>query len=294
MELRQLRYFAALADELHFTRAAARLRIAQPHLSQELKRMESELGVLLVRRTRRQVELTSAGEAFRDGVARVLSAYADAVQSTERASRGETGCVTVGFVGSAAYEPFPRVLRRFRATRPDVRLILEERSTVKQLEMLRNRTIDVGLMRAWSLEEPGLVLEEVRREPFVVAVPARHASARKRSVGLPLLAHERWIAFEYTAGPGLHAQLVRACEEAGFEPVISQTAPHIPTILSFVASGLGIALLPAQATTLGGSGVRFVRLAEPAPTTAVVAGWRRNEASPAVLHFVRLLREERP
>jgi DNA-binding transcriptional LysR family regulator len=291
MEIRHLRFFLALADELHFTRAAARLGVAQPHLSQEIQRMERELGVLLVQRTRRRVELTPAGEAFRDGAARVVSGLAEAVEAAQRAARGETGQLVVGFVGSAAYDMFPQALSEFRAKRPGVHLILREQTTVEELDALRRGTIDVGLMRAWSLEEPGLELEVLRREPFVIAVATSHAVSKRRRVLLRTLSNEPWIAFEYTAGPGLNAQLVRACEGAGFQPRIAQTAGHIPTMLSLVASGLGIALLPAQVQTLRTRGVRFVRLQDPALTTAVVVGSRRAESNPAVPAFLALLRK---
>jgi DNA-binding transcriptional LysR family regulator len=291
MELRHLRFFLVLADELHFTRAAARLRVAQPHLSQEIRRMERELGVLLFRRTRRRVELTAAGDAFRAGAATVWTALDEAVESARCAARGEIGRLVVGFVGSAAYSPFPEAVRRFRAECPGVRLLLEELSTVQQLEALRRGTIDVGLMRATSLEEPGLVLEVIRREPFVVALPVGHPCARRRGLRLADLAEEQWIAFEQTAGPGLHAQLVTACETAGFSPRIAQTAPHVPTIMSLVAGGLGVALVPEQVRALRPAGVRLARLTEPAPSTAVVAGWRRVDVSTARQHFVGLLGE---
>lgn len=291
MDLRHLRFFLALADELHFTRAAARLHIAQPHLSQEIQRLERELGVQLFRRTRRHVELTAAGEAFGAGAAAVLAELSRAVESAQRAARGETGQLVVAFVGSAAWDPFPGVVRRFREERPDVHLLLEEQTTVQELENLRRGVIDVGLMRATSLEEPGLVLEAIRREPFVAALPLRHALAGRRSISLAELSQESWIAFEYTAGPGLHAQLIRACEEAGFRPRIAQTAGHIPTMMSLVAGGLGVALVPAQVRTLRPRGVRLVSLAEPAPTTAVVVGRRREDTSPVVMRFIELLRD---
>jgi DNA-binding transcriptional LysR family regulator len=291
MELRHLRFFLMLADELHFTRAAARLHVAQPHLSQEIQRMERELGVSLFRRTRRRVELTPAGDAYREGAARVLAALAHAADSAGRAARGESGRLVVGFVGSVAWDPLPEAIRRFREERPTVRLVLKEQTTVKQLEALRRNAIDVGVMRPSLLDELDLMLEEIRVEEFVVAVPRLHPSARRRRVPLAALSSEPWIAFEYTAGPGLHAQFLEACGNAGFEPRIAQTAGHIPTMLSLVAGGLGVALIPAQVLTLRPQGVRLLRLAEPAPVTAVVAGWRREDDSPAVARFVELLRE---
>ena len=289
-EIRHLRFFLALAEELHFTRAAARLRVAQPHLSQEIRRLERELGVLLFHRTRRRVELSAAGSAFQEGAAAVMAALADAVDRAQRAERGESGSLVVGFVGSAAFAPFPEALRRFRAETPAVRLALEELTTVQQLAALRRGAIDVGLMRAMSLDEPDLVLHEVRREPFVVALPRAHPLATRRRIALAELAGEGWIAFENTAGPGLHLQLLRACEAAGFTPRLTQTVGHIPTMMSLVAGGLGVSLVPEQVRALRPPGVRLVRLGEPAPATAVVAGWRRDEISPAVARFVALLR----
>lgn len=289
MDLRHLRFFLALADELHFTRAARRLGIAQPHLSQEIQRLEREVRVELVRRTRRHVELTPAGEAFRDGAADVLERLSELVDAAQRAARGETGRLVVGFVGSAAWDPFPEVVRRFRTERPDVRVVLEEGTTPQGLEGLRKGAFDVAIVRAMSLEEPGLILDAVRREPFVAALPRDHRLAGRRSIALTDLAGEPWIAFEYTAGPGLHAQLIRACEDAGFRPRIAQTSGNIPVMMSLVAGGLGVALVPAQVRTLRPRGVRLVRLTEPAPVTTVVVGRRRDETSPAVLRFVDLL-----
>ena len=292
MDLRHLRFFLALADELHFTRAAARLHVAQPHLSQEIRRLERELGVQLFRRTKRRVEITAAGEAFGKGATAVLAELQRAVDAAQRAERGEVGTLVVGFVGSSAWDLFPEAVRRFRVERADVQLVLREQTTVEELDALRRGTIDVALMRAETLEEHGLTMKVLRREPLVVALPRHHRFARKDRVALADFASEPWIAFEYSTGPGLYAQFLRACEAAGFHPRIAQTASHIPIMMSLVAGGLGVALVPAQVRSLRPRGVSLVAITKPAPMTAVVVGKRKDDKSPAVARFIALLQEE--
>lgn len=295
MELRHLRYFVAVAEEGHVTRAAERLGIQQPPLSQQIQALERELDAQLFRRKPRGVELTPAGRALLEEARIILSRAEEAVAATRRAARGEAGRIGLGFTSSASFHPFvPRAIRAFREAHPLVALALEESGTVELVEALRAEAIDVAFVRSPIGAEAGLMVHPVLDEPMVVALPRGHQLAALFANPLPLaaLAGETFILYRRPVGPGLHDAIIAACDRAGFSPTIGQEAPRMLSTLSLVAAGLGVSLVPASMSRLEAEGVVYRRLDPSALLTAPLnLAYRRGEISAAVRGFVAQVRQ---
>lgn len=281
MELRHLRYAVALADELHFARAAARLHIAQPPLSQQIKALENELGVRLFDRTSRRVGLTDAGAAFIAEARRTLASAEQAIEAARRAARAETGRLAVGYVSSASYELLPAVLRAFRRRAPDVLLVLEEMNSSEQIRGVLAGTLDLGFVRRPPPTDRRLADTVVRREPIVVAVPRDHALAAARAIRLRALALEPFVIFPARPRPSWADVVLDLCRGAGFEPRVVQEAVEMVSALSLVAAGIGIALVPGAVRAVRRPGVVF-RPLTPAPWSEVML-IRRNEPPTALI-----------
>lgn len=289
MELRQLRYFVAVAEELHFRRAAARLHISQPPLSSQIRQLEEEMGCKLLVRTRRHVELTAAGAAFLHDARALLGELDGAVDTARRIDAGQTGRLRVSFVGSALFSIVPGVVQRFRAARPGIELELRERSTVEQLRALSAGVIDVGLVRPPIEDDPGLRVDAVMRERTVAALPAGHALAGLRRVPLARLAGEPFVLFPRAQAPGFHDLLIGAVAARGAAVRIVQYAPEMLTIIGLVAAGIGISLVPASVAALTLEGVTY-RPVSGAPSSELVAVTRANDDSQLVRAFVEQAR----
>jgi DNA-binding transcriptional LysR family regulator len=285
VELRQLRYFVAVAEELHFRRAAARLHISQPPLSQQIAALERELGCELLARTRRRVELTPAGEAFlRD--ARATLAELDVATARARAiADGRAGVLRINFVGSALLSIVPAAVQRFRGARPGVELELHERSTVEQLRALEAGTADVGLVRPPIDAGAGLRTEIVMRERTIAALRAGHELTGLRRIPLRRLAAEPLVLFPRSQAPGYHDLLTGRLAATGASPQIVQYAPEMLTIIGLVAAGIGVSPVPASVAHLALDGVVYRPLAG-APDTELVAVTREDSESPLVRAFV--------
>jgi DNA-binding transcriptional LysR family regulator len=290
VELRSLRYFVAVAEELHFGRAARRLNLTQPPLSLQIRRLEETLGVTLLLRTKRHVALTPAGRVLLDEARQILARLEHAMAATRQAARGEAGRLAVGFMHSTAYALLPLILRQFRDDFPDVELILLEMTVLEQTEALRHHRIDVGVLRP-PVNDPGLRSEVISGEPFVVALPPRHPLARARAVALQALGDDPFVMFPRDLSAGFHRVTVERCRAAGFAPKIAQEAAHIHTIIGLVGAGLGVALVPASARKLAIPGVIFRPLAEPAPRAEIALAWRRDDPSPILVNFLRTAQE---
>jgi len=280
-----MRYVTAVAEELHFGRAAERLMIAQPPLSQQIKKLEREIGVELFRRTKRRVELTDAGRVFVEEARRTLAQAELTVRAAQRAARGEIGRLMIGYAGSAAHYVLPRVLSRFRRHYPAVEIQLREMTTAEQIQALLGRRIDIGFVRP-PVPEPGLDVTVLVEEQFLTVLPRNHRLARLRRVPLGRLSDERFILFPRHLGPRLYDPIVAACQRAGFSPGVVQEAMHMPTIVSLVAAGVGIALLPESVRQLRWRGVVYRSLIGSSARTAIALASRSAEQSATAESFI--------
>jgi DNA-binding transcriptional LysR family regulator len=285
MEIRQLRYFVAVAEELHFRRAAARLHISQPPLSQQIRQLEEEMGCQLLARTRRRGELTAAGEAFLRDARALLHELDGAVATAQRIDAGQTGRLTVNFVGSALLSIVPGIVQRFRAARPGIELELHERSTVEQLRAVAAGVVDVGLVRPPIDEEPELRSEIIMRERTLAALPANHPLAALRRVPLKRLAAEPFVLFPRAQAPGFHDLLIGSVAATGAPPQVVQYAPEMLTIIGLVATGIGLSLVPESVAHLALDGVTYRPVAG-APRADLAAITRAGDNSPLVRAFI--------
>jgi len=288
MELRHLRYFVAVAEELHFTRAALRLNIAQPPLSQQIRALEEQLGVQLFVRTRRSVALTDAGQALLVRAREMLAAAQALPGELQRVARGEVGLLRIGFSSTL---PLTKVLRDVvadhRRNHPDVALNLREMHSQQQFDGLLRGELDVGLVRYNEDAPEGIRTRLLRRDPLRLVVPAAHRFARRRSVAIAECRDEAFVGFPGDAGTGTGPLLKRLCAQAGFDPRIAQEAREATTQIGLVAAGLGLAVLPGPLEAVRIEGVRYVALEDAGALLVMSVATRADEASERVLGFVR-------
>ncbi|MFB4273623.1 LysR family transcriptional regulator [Nonomuraea sp. GTA35] len=291
MNLRQLRYAIALAEELNFSRAALREGVRQPPFSQQIGKLEEELGVRLFERTTRQIRLTPAGEAFVAEARASLAHAALAAESARRAGRGEAGRLVIGFVGSATTFLLPKVLRRFRTRYPGVQVELRELPTAQQAEELRQGLLDVGLLHApiAGLATEALTTRTVARELLLAALPAGHRQAARTPLPMSALATEPFVMFPRRYGPALHDQITALARAAGFEPRIVQEAVQMQTIVGLVAAGIGVSVVPASLARLRRADVAFRPLSPAARAVTLDVAWRTGDPNPMVHNFRSLL-----
>lgn len=289
MELRHLRYFVAVAEHGHITRAAESLGIQQPPLSQQIKALETELGVQLLRRRPRGVELTDAGAAFLERAKAILGEVDRAFASTRRTARGEEGRVVVGFTSSAPFHPFvPRVIRMFREASPHVSLVLEEGGSSGLVQGLHNEVIDAAFIRSPVADVVGLLVQPLLEERMLVALPTGHAFAHGSGpLRLTELANETFILYKRPGAPGLYDSIITACRGAGFSPRVGQEAPRIVSTLNLVAAGLGVSIVPESLRRLQMDEVVYRELADdPRLVAPLILASRRGENSAAVQRFI--------
>ncbi len=289
MELRHFRYFVALAEELHFGRAARRLRIAQPPLSRQIKDLEDELGAPLFQRTRRTVTLTPVGQAFLPRAREVLATVDRAMLDVHRATRGELGSLSLGYVSSVAYSGLGPMLRAFRERFPDVHVRVRQLPPTEQLRALRARELDVGLVRI-PFDDTGLQTAVIRRETLVAAIPSGHPLLAKSRIAIGELAGEPFVMFPRSASPPFHDFVIALCQSAGFSPLVAYEAPHVD-LLSLVSAGFGVSLVPSSTGESRREGLE-VRPIVGSPRADLVAVWRADEgsASSTVREFVAIAR----
>jgi DNA-binding transcriptional LysR family regulator len=292
MDIRQLRYFVAVAEELNFSRAAERLHMSQPPLSLQIKAMEDELGTMLLARTRRKVELTEPGRLFLDHARSMISQMDGAGDAVRRAARGEAGEIRIAFTGSVPMaEPFPRLIQAFRERHPGVRVEMGHQSSGAQLQALADRQIDVGFLRPSHLFAPGadVAVRSIWEDELKVVLPAGHRLARARGgVRVADLAEEPFILFPRGIGCGLYDHVMTLCSQAGFAPRIVQEAREGVTILALVAAGTGISILPDTYRHASIPGTVLRPLASPAAKSRLLLAWRAAEKSPLVTRFVSM------
>jgi len=269
---RYLRSFVALAETLHFGQAAQRLGIAQPPLSNQIKRLEKRVGTPLFAR-RPAVALTRAGEAFLEHARRAVGAADRGVEEARRVGRGESGRLILGFAASTILSPVPLLTRRFLDERPEVDLVLREIPSARQYEALKQCEIDIAVLRE-PQADPEIEIAPILSESFVLALPANHRLRSTRSVGLRVVAGEPFVHFPRHVAPGLYDKVTLLCREAGFTPRVRQEALEWLTIVGLVEAGLGVSLVPASFARLRWGGVRYVSLRSAARTVTAVCAHR--------------------
>ncbi len=277
-----------VAEELHFRRAAERLHMSQPPLSQQIRQLEEEVGAVLLARTQRRVELTAAGAAFLGRAREILEAVEDAARLARRVQRGEVGRLAIGFVGSSMYSIVPELLQALREQFPDIGQRLEELGTTEQLRQLEDGRLDVGFVRP-ARPRPGLSIETVLREPVVVALPHGHPLAARQPLSLADLAGEPLVLLTRAGSPGLRDALGDAADE---EQIVQEVA-EMQTVIGLVAAGVGLSLVPESVRALVRRGVTYRTLTGPAPAVELAVAWRSSDESPVLAAFIELIREKR-
>lgn len=290
LDLRLLRAFIVVAEELHFSRAAERLGIAQPPLSQQIRRLEDKVGCALFVRGTRKVHLTEAGRSLLTTAYRIFEQLGHGLEATRRAGRGETGRLRVAFPTSLTLTILPQIIRSYQNTYPAVDLELQEMPTAPQLEALRAGTIDVGFLRE-PTKDPDLDFETIFVEQFVAVLPKDHALARSRKFNVRDMAGENFIFFPRAIGSEAHDHMLDICREAGFEPRIVKRASEWQTIAALVEAGLGVSIAPACIMRVHLDNVTYRALPDRAHQTAVVMGRRADSSDPATRRFFEIAHE---
>jgi DNA-binding transcriptional LysR family regulator len=284
IDVRQLRYFKAVAEALHFGRAAQQLHIAQPALSRQIQQLEKDLGVLLLRRNQRRFELTPAGALLLGRANRILDEIAKATIDVQRLHRGESGLLTVGFIQSATYWLLPAMLQRFRESYPDVQFDLREMSSSEQLAALPRGEIDVGILRP-PVGNPELRVQTILEERLVLALPAQHRLAHQGKAALEDVAAEPFVLVSRQGSPYLHARILSMCEARGFSPSVVQTAAQLHTIIGLVGAGMGVAVVPETARRLNGSNVQLLQVEGAQSSVEIALAWRADREAPMLHSF---------
>jgi DNA-binding transcriptional LysR family regulator len=290
MDLRHLRYFVAVAEERHFGRAAARLHMAQPPLSQQIRRLEAELGAPLLHRTTRRVELAPAGEVLLARAREILAAVDAAAEDARRAARGEFGRLAIGFTGSATYAVLPALADALRNALPGVVLELRgELLTPAQVAGLLDGTLDLGLLRP-PVRERSLEVEILRREPLVAVLPKAHRLAAAAVVPLEQLEEEPFVMYPSHFRSVLHDAVEDTCAAHGFRPRVALEVSETATLVSFVAAGLGVSLVPDSVRHMTVEGAVYRPLAREAAEVELAVAWRRDDDAPVLGRALEVVR----
>ncbi len=290
MELRHLRYFLAVAEELHFGRAAARLHMTQQPLSRQIQALEADLGVQLFHRTKRRVELTGPGQWLCSEARRILTDVDQTIRTLHRIDQGEIGQLRLCFSPFTLYGLLPDLLKRFRHRYPEVDLSLQELCTEDQVEALRTGQRDLGLLHP-PIRDPDLHLHPLPSEPFLLALPAHHPLAHQDPISLEQLKDESWILHPRAEGPVLYDQILGLFQTVGLSPRIVQQVTQPQTVLGLVSAGIGLALMPACLQNLKRAGVIYRSLQQPTPVLEFALAYRADLTSPLLIPFLSLLKE---
>lgn len=290
MDIHQLRSFVAVAEELHFSRAAERLQVTQPSLSQHIRQLEKQLKTELFVRTTRRVELTTPGMELLGRAKRILTAVDDATHATEQAAQGKLGRLSVGFTGTTTYELLPTMAKSFRAQCPDVELtLLGEMVTPLQVDALLAGTLDVGFLRP-PVDAPEIQLSIVRREPLGVVLPEWHHLASQATVDLLALADEPFVV--HPSRSVVHRTVLQTCLDAGFRPRVAQEVGETSVAVSLVAAGLGVALLPESTQHVYVTGTVFRKLTGTDTHMELAMAWRRSSEQEPLLRRFRQVADQ--
>lgn len=295
MDLRQLRQFVAVAEERSFRRAAERLHVSQPPLTVAVQRLESEIGVQLLERSRQGVRLTPAGDAFLQEARSTLAHARLSMEMAQRAASGKTGTLRLSFVPSAGLGVVPRLLRQFREHHADVKLILRGETTSQQLAALAQGSADLGIVVPPLRESRPLRVQILCEQELVLAVPGTHPLAGAQRVQLRHVAQEDFVGLPVLEGPGFEGVVMAACQDAGFIPRLAQTAPQMQSVLALVAGGLGVALVPQAMRSVAVENVSYLQVrARSAPVRyALGLAWNPANPNPALAAFVSTAQQRR-
>lgn len=281
MEIRDLRSFVAVAEELHFGRAAARLHISPPPLSQRIKSLEQQLGAQLFVRTKRSVALTPAGVILLTEARRLCQRVDELPRMTQRAARGEANEVRVGVVGAAIYSQARALVADMTRLVPDIRLVWRVLSSVEQLREIRENRLDLGLVNT-PIEHDDVMIKPLVRERLVVVMPSTHKYAKRKSIPLRLLRDEVFVIGERHLAPIYYDRVIAAFNAAGISPMIEHQAQSIIAYIGLVAIGVGMSIVPASLTRMGLSGVVFVGIKDDVPASELSVAWNPKNISPVL------------
>ena len=293
LELRHLKYFITVAEELHFGKAAARLNIAQPPLSQQIRQLEEEIGVPLFQRSKRKVELTKEGEVFLEKAYQILKNVEEAVETVKMVNRGEAGQIVIGFIASAAYDLLPVILEHYRKQYPNIHIDLQQLTTREQLKALQKGLIDIGILcHPFNIQNDSIQVEVIRQERMVLALPKDHPLAAKTSlIQLEDLANDPFILTGRKANQTHYDAVMNCCYHAGFHPKVVQETQELPTVLSLVSSGMGVAIVPASIQRVLNNNVVYRDIQNNPITTTTAFAWKSGNLSPTVHAFLDFMKK---
>jgi len=291
MELRQIRSFLSIAETLHFGRTAVLIHLSQPALSLQIRALEAEIGVRLLERNRRKTTLTAAGRAFRDAAIAGVAQLDRATRNARLAADGKLGLLRIGFISTAGSELVPNIIRLFRESNPEVEFSLRNILTAEQIRMLEAGELDIGFLRLPLGGHPQLEVVTVHREPFVLVVPSSHPLAKRKRVRLEELSGQDFVMYDRAYAPGFHDLIFGMLRNAGIVPTIRQTAGQMPTLISLVAAGMGISILPASAVKHNVAAVVGCTIADPIPLSEIGLALAGDTGSAVVKNFRALALE---
>jgi DNA-binding transcriptional LysR family regulator len=291
MELRQIRSFLSIAETLHFGRTAELIHLSQPALSLQIRALEEEVGVRLLERNRRKTTLTAAGLAFRDAAIAGVSQLDRAIRNARLAADGKLGLLRIGFISTAGSELVPNIMRRFRELNPEVEFSLRNILTAEQIRMLEAGALDIGFLRLPIGGHAQLEVCTVHREPFVLVVPSSHPLAERKKVRLGELSGQDFVMYDRAHAPGFHDLVFGMLRNAGIVPNVRQSAGEMPTLISLVAAGMGISILPRSAVQHNVAAVAGCEIADPIPMSEIGLALGKDTASAVVKNFRSLALE---
>ena len=290
MELRQLKYFIAVAEELHFGRAAESLHLSQPALTKQIQALEDSLKIQLLKRTKHSCHLTMAGQKFLEKARRILEEIEESIQVTRQVADGQMGRVRIGFTEATLYSLAPNIFKTYREHYPQVNLILTSSGTEANVEALRTYRIDVGFVYL-PIREPSLSVYPLYEEAYVAALPSSHRLARQKEISLQSLANQPLIFYPRSLAPVLYAYFIQCCEQAGFLPNIVQEAEPSQTSLGLASAGVGITFVLSAMQNLSVKGIVYRPLVGNFLTLKLALTWRGGESSPVVHEFIKVLKK---
>jgi DNA-binding transcriptional LysR family regulator len=292
IELRHLKYFIAVAEELNFGRAAQRLYITQPSLSRQIVSLEGELGFALFTRDKRQIQLTEAGQLFLTEAQQIIVRFDRGMNIARRISSGELGQLRIGFQGSSVYDIIPLSIRAFREQFPQVQLSISSIPTSEQIELIHNGNLDLGFVVP-PISDNTLHLETILAEPLVLVLPENHPLAKDAEIPLAAIANEPLVLASRDRGCGLHEQILQFYEREGLHPNVVHAAREMQVMLGFVAAGMGISLLPTSVKNLQRRGIVYRTLTPNAPMAELAITWHRENNTATLNRFLAIVRQQK-